>query len=81
MTTAQKRTEKITIRLPESYTKGLDYLVDMDDFPTRSEAIRTAIRDFVYGRIHLVTDMAKKRQEAETSIAEMEEVRKRYLSK
>ena len=40
-------TEKITLRLPARYLKALDFLVQVDDFPSRSEAVRAAIRDFV----------------------------------
>ncbi len=35
-------TEKITLRLPARYLKALDFLVQVDDFPSRSEAVRFA---------------------------------------
>ncbi|MFQ6061066.1 MAG: ribbon-helix-helix domain-containing protein, partial [Thermoplasmata archaeon] len=60
---------------------AIDFLVEMDDFPSRSEAIRTAIRNLVYERVDFVTDKLKKMQEAERSIAQLEEVKKRYLRK
>src|SRR5438552_1085078 len=46
--------EKMTLRLPPRYLKALDFLVEVDDFPSRSEAVRAAIRDFVYARVELV---------------------------
>ena len=74
-------TEKITLRLPKRYLKALDFLVELDDFPSRSEAVRAAIRDLVYARVELVTDKLKKIQEAEKSLAEMESLRKEFLQK
>ncbi len=77
----QDDTEKITLRLPKRYLKALDFLVELDDFPSRSEAVRAAIRDLVYARVELVTDKLKKIQEAEKSLAEMESLRKEFLQK
>ncbi len=74
-------TEKITLRLPKRYLKALDFLVEVDDFPSRSEAVRAAIRDLVYSRVELVTDKLKKIQEAEKSLAEMESFKKEFLQK
>ena len=36
----------ITINIPRASVKALDRLVELQHFPSRSEAIRTAIRDF-----------------------------------
>ena len=33
--------------MPKAYVRGLDALVERGAFPTRSEAIRVAIRDFL----------------------------------
>lgn len=74
-------TEKVTIRLPQKFIRALDFLVEVDDMPSRSQAIRTAIRDFVYARVELVTEKLKKMQDAERAVANMEEFRKDYLSK
>jgi Arc/MetJ-type ribon-helix-helix transcriptional regulator len=74
-------TEKITLRLPKRYLKALDFLVELDDFPTRSEAVRAAIRDLVYARVELVTDKLKKIQEAEKALADMESLKKEFLRK
>ncbi|MBI4416582.1 MAG: ribbon-helix-helix protein, CopG family [Euryarchaeota archaeon] len=73
--------EKITIRIPKRYLDAIDFLVEMDDFPSRSEAVRAAIRDFVYGRVDLVTDKIKKMQAAEAAMAEAEATRKQFLQK
>ncbi len=74
-------TEKITLRLPQRYLKALDFLVEVDDFPSRSEAVRAAIRDLVYARVELVTDKLKRIQEAEKSLADMESFKKDFLQK
>ncbi len=66
--------EKVTIRLPERYVRALD-------FPSRSEAIRAAIRDFIYERVDVVMDKVKKMEEAERTLAAMESFQEEYLSK
>ncbi len=81
MISIQDDTEKITLRLPKRYLKALDFLVELDDFPSRSEAVRAAIRDLVYARVELVTDKLKKIQEAEKALAEMESLKKEFLQK
>lgn len=72
---------KVTIRVPKRFLDAIDYLVEMDDFPTRSEAIRAAVRNLVYDRVDLVAEKLKKMQDAERSIAQLEEMRKQYLKK
>jgi Arc/MetJ-type ribon-helix-helix transcriptional regulator len=74
-------TEKITLRLPARYLKALDFLVQVDDFPSRSEAVRAAIRDFVYARVELVTEKLKKMQDAERTLAEAESFKREYMNK
>ncbi len=73
--------EKITIRVPKRFLRAVDFLVQMDDFPSRSEAVRAAIRDFVYGRVELVTEKIKKMQAAEAAMADVEATRKEFLQK
>ena len=73
--------EKVTLRLPARYIRALDFLVKLDDFPSRSEAVRAAIRDFVYDRVDLVMDKVKKMEEAERTLAEMETFEEQYLNK
>ncbi|MCX6652165.1 MAG: ribbon-helix-helix domain-containing protein [Methanomassiliicoccales archaeon] len=73
--------EKVTLRLPARYIRALDFLVKLDDFPSRSEAVRAAVRDFVYDRVDLVMDKVKKMEEAERTLAEMETFEEQYLNK
>ncbi|TFG57160.1 MAG: ribbon-helix-helix protein, CopG family [Methanomassiliicoccus sp.] len=73
--------EKVTLRIPSRHIRALDFLVQVDDFPSRSEAIRAAIRDFIYARLELVTDKLQKMEEAEKVMAEMEAYEERYLRK
>ncbi|HDJ89425.1 MAG TPA: ribbon-helix-helix protein, CopG family [Thermoprotei archaeon] len=42
-----KRMNLITVHIPEQQLKGLDMLVNARIFPSRSEAIRAAIRDLI----------------------------------
>ena len=39
--------ERVTLRLPEQQLKMIDFMVDQGEFPSASEAIRTAIRDLI----------------------------------
>lgn len=75
----KKETEKVTIRIPKRFIEVLEFLVEMDDFPTKSEAIRVAIRDLVYERAELVSQKLKRIQEAERAVSEIKELRKEYL--
>lgn len=77
----QPDTEKITIRIPDRHLRGLDFLVEIDDFPSRSEAIRVAIRDLIYARMELVMDRMKKLEHAEQVLAEMKQFEDQYLKK
>ena len=74
-------TDKITIRLPKKFLRALDFLVEIDDMPSRSQAIRTAIRDYVYARVELVTDKMKKLHDAEKIMTNMDRFKKEYLKK
>jgi antitoxin ParD1/3/4 len=71
--------EKITIRLPRQYLRRLDFLVRVDDYPSRSEAIRTAVRDLIYERIDLVLEKHKRLLELDLKEAELEQMEKQYL--
>jgi len=74
-------TEKITIRLPKKYLRRIDFLVALDDFPSRSEVIRTAVRDFIYERIKIVVERAKEMQQADVTLEEMERIQREYMKK
>ena len=73
--------EKVTIRLPRRFLRNIDYLVEMDDFPSRSEAIRAAVRDMVYARSELVMDKVSKMQKIEGAIAQLEEAEAKYMKR
>ena len=77
----QPDTEKITIRIPDRHLRAIDFLVEIDDFPSRSEAIRVAIRDLIYARTELVMDRMKKLEHAEQVLAEMKQFEAQYLKK
>ncbi|MDQ1371804.1 MAG: Ribbon-helix-helix protein CopG family [Candidatus Thermoplasmatota archaeon] len=77
----QPDTEKITIRIPDRHLRAIDFLVEIDDFPSRSEAIRVAVRDLIYARTELVMDRMKKIEHAEKVLAEMKQFEEQYLKK
>ena len=70
--------DKITIRLPRSFIRQLDLLVKVEDFASRSEAIRTAVRDLLYHRIELVMEKIEKKVEANQKIMELEAIEEEY---
>jgi len=73
--------EKVTIRLPAKYLKRLEFLVAVDDFPSRSEAIRTAVRDLLYNRLEYVMEKQKQMLKADLLDAEMEAIQKKYVTR
>ena len=74
-------TEKITIRVPRRHLRALDFLVQTDDFPSRSEAIRAAVRDLIYARLELVVDRMKKFEHAEQTLAAVKTYEEKDLKK
>jgi len=42
--------QRITIRLPEQQLEMIDYMVAQGEFPSASEAIRTAVRELIDDR-------------------------------
>ncbi len=74
-----EKSEKLTIRLPARFIKALDFLVAADDFPSRSEAIRAAVRDLVYSRIELVPEKVQRIRDAEVAMEEAESLRRDVL--
>ena len=75
------KTVKLTIRIPERFIKSMDYLIEIQDMPSRSEVVRAAIRDFVYQRVEIAAEKMKKILEAEKSIEQFEDIKKQYLHK
>ena len=74
-------TKKFTVRLPVDFIREIDFLVKMKDFPSRSEAVRTAVRDMLYARIDMVIEKVEKKVKAKHRIAEMEALEQEYLGK
>lgn len=70
---------KITLRLPIDFIEQVDFLVEQDDFPNRSEAIRTAIRDMLYQRIPLVLEKAEKKAELRKKMDQIKSFRNEFL--
>lgn len=70
--------EKITIRLPKNFIRQLDFLVKLEDFSSRSEAIRLAVRDMLYHRIDFVMKKIEKKVEANQKMLELEAIEEEY---
>lgn len=73
--------ERINVRLPKSYLERLDFLVEMDDFSSRSEAVRIAVRDMLYYRVDLVAEKVEKMAEQEQKMAKAKAIKEEYLQK
>ena len=71
--------DKITLRLPRSFIRQLDFLVKVEDFSSRSEAIRTAVRDMLYHRLDMVMEKIEKKMLANQKMMELEAVEEQYM--
>jgi len=65
--------QRVTLRLPEQQIKMIDMLVEYGEFPSASEAIRTAIRDLIdqrseklAGRIELLGKVQEQAKHADS---------------
>ncbi|TFG19105.1 MAG: ribbon-helix-helix protein, CopG family [Promethearchaeota archaeon] len=47
----------ITINLPERYLSAIQTLNDLGIYPSRSEAIRIALKDFLQGELKMFDDL------------------------
>ena len=47
----------ITINLPEKYLQAIQILQDLGIYPSRSEAIRNALRDFLSNELKMYQDL------------------------
>ena len=70
---------KLTIRIPIDFIDQIDFLVDIDDFPNRTEAIRTAIRDMLYQRLPLVLEKEEKKAELRKRMGEVKQFRNDFM--
>ena len=50
----------ITINLPEKYLQAIQILNDLGIYPSRSEAIRIALRDFLSNELKMYQDLDEK---------------------
>jgi antitoxin ParD1/3/4 len=57
--------QRVTLRLPEQQLKMIDMLVEYGEFPSASEAIRTAIRDLIDQRSEKLVGRMKLFKEAQ----------------
>lgn len=72
---------KLTIRIPASYLRDIDFLVEAEDFPSRSEVIRTAVRDLVNARLELVMGNLERKMVVMERMVQLEETQKKFLSR
>jgi antitoxin ParD1/3/4 len=49
----------ITINLPERYLSAIQTLNDLGIYPSRSEAIRTALKDFLKEELKMYDDLGE----------------------
>ena len=73
-------TEKISIRIPVSYLRVIDFLVDAGYYQSRAAAINEAVRDQIYKKVDL-SEQVEKVKKIELAHIEMEKVREKYLKK
>jgi antitoxin ParD1/3/4 len=72
--------QRVTLRLPQPQLKMIDMLVKYGEFPSASEAIRTAIRDLIdqrseklAGRIELLGKVQEQAKHADSFLRIKEE--------
>ena len=77
--------QRVTLRLPEQQIKMIDMLVEFGEFPSASEAIRTAIRDLIdqrseklVGRMQLFDKAKEQSMNSETFLGLKEGLKKEY---
>ncbi|SIR57948.1 ribbon-helix-helix domain-containing protein [Natronorubrum thiooxidans] len=53
--------ERVTLRIPKQQIEEVEQLVDSGEFPNRSEAIRSAVREMVNEQQDGASDQSSKR--------------------
>jgi len=71
--------KKITMRIPASYLAKMDYLVEVEDFQTRSEVIRYALKEMLDKRIEVVLGQMDKLRLVQEQMEHIENVKREYL--
>ncbi|MFP4590849.1 MAG: ribbon-helix-helix domain-containing protein [Halobacteriales archaeon] len=52
--------ERVTLRIPEQQIDGVERLVESGEFPNRSEAIRSAVRELIDQKEHKLEDSRRR---------------------
>lgn len=73
--------EKITIRIPKRDLRYIDLIMNLDGYSTRSEVIRTAIREFTDSRVDFLLEKIEKIEKTEEKRARLLAFEDRYLRK
>ena len=58
---SEKKMKIITINLPEKYLSAIQTLNDFGIYPSRSEAIRIALRDFLSEELKMDEDLGEEK--------------------
>ena len=74
-------TEKVTIRIPKRDLRYIDLIMRLDGYSTRSEVIRTAIREFTDNRIDFLLEKIEKLERTEEKRAKLLAFENKYLRK
>ncbi len=72
--------ERVTIRLPKQQIEQIDMLVKVGEFSSRSDVLRTAVKELLYAKIEKVMEHAeklKKFQELASTMRMMEKYSKK----
>ena len=54
-------------KIPIRYLKSIDFLIELDHFESRSQAIQTSVRDMLYKRIPEMLDVMEKMKKIDES--------------
>ncbi len=73
--------EKITIRIPKRDLRYIDLIMRLDGYSSRSEVIRTAIREFTDNRVDFLLEKIEKLEKTEEKRARLLEFESKYLRK
>ncbi|MEX2738505.1 MAG: ribbon-helix-helix domain-containing protein [Candidatus Wukongarchaeota archaeon] len=63
----------VTVHLPAEFIEGLDYLVRVERYPNRSEAIRNAVRDLLKEELWSQQRVIKEKERTRPQIPLIEE--------
>ena len=73
--------EKVTIRIPRRDLRYIDLIMRLDGYSTRSEVIRTAIREFTDNRVDFLLEKIEKIEKTEEKRAKLLAFEDKYLRK